>query len=258
MKSKILLLILFCFFKANLWCQNSEDNTWKTLRHQFHANYGLCDDVRFIQNTRQSIEALGLSYSFSFSKHLYSEIHWQKTSLPFTMYQILYPNNVEFKNIPSPSNPIELPYIPSLTTDRIVEEKEIRAASVVKLTSSEGYYRMNQYHLDFGYQKTYKKHRFRAALGLSYFRWVYRDINANVKLANKPLRSDIYLYHLVVKDIKAFGYNGKLSYDYALTRSLSVGFNMLYMFDDKLEERTTTMNLSIGFTPHIGLFSKKK
>jgi hypothetical protein len=258
MKSKILLLILFCFFKADLWCQNSEDTEWKILRHQFHANYGLCDDVRFIQNNRQKMEAIGLSYSFSLSKHFYAQVHWQKTSLPFTMRERYYINNVELYNIPSPSNPIELPYVPFLTTDRIVEDKEIRTASVVKLTSSEGYYRMNQYHLDFGYQKTFKKLRFRAALGLSSFRWVYRDINANIKLTNKPLRSDIYLYHLVEKNVKEFGYNGKLSFDYALTRSLSVGFNTLMMFDNNLEEKTTTINLSIGFTPYIGLFTKKK
>jgi hypothetical protein len=258
MKSKILLLMLLSFFRVDLWSQNSEDSTWKLLRHQFHAYYGLCDDVRFIQNTRHSMEAIGLSYSFSLSKHFYAQIHWQKTSLPFTMREIYYINDSEFQNIPSPSNPIDLPYVPLLTTDRIVEDREIRAANIVKLTSSEGYYRMNQYHLDFGYQKTYKKHRLRAALGLSYYQWVFRDINSNVKLTNKPLRSDLYLYHLVVKDVKALGYNGKLSYDYALTRSISVGLNTLIMFDDNLEEKTTTVNLSIGFTPHIGLFSKKK
>jgi hypothetical protein len=257
MKSKILLLILFSFFKADLWSQNSEDKTWKTLRHQFHAHYGSCDDVNFIQNSRRVIEAIGLSYSFSLSKHFYAQVHWQKTSLPLTMRESAINKNVPFYIIPSPSNPIELPYIPSLTTDRIVEDTEIRAANVVKLTSSEGFYRMNQYHLDFGGQITHKKHRFRVALGLSYLQWAYRDINNEVKNTAEPLVG-LFFSHLVEKNIKEFGYNGKFSYDYALSRTISVGLNTLSMSNYNLEEKTFTVNLSVGFTPHIGLFSKKK
>jgi hypothetical protein len=234
----IFLIILFLSYYP-IWCQTAQNQNWLIPKHQIQAYYGSCKNLTISEIPK--LPSIGLSYTLNVSKHFYAQFQWQLMSGDFIMSDKLstYTNNIQ-REVPSPSTPLELPYVSlSLKKDRNVQESEIRASNIIKLTSSDGYYNMNEFHINLGYMLNFNRHVFRMGLGLSYFQWNLRDIKYDIDLRSKE-----------------FGYNGMLIYDFFITHSLLIGLNYCILSDYDMLNRTSVVAFSVGFAPNFSRANK--
>jgi hypothetical protein len=88
-------------------------------------------------------------------------------------------------------------------------------------------------------------------LGLSYFQWNLMDIKYAIDDSTGNNSNSIYIPHLVKKEVKEFGYNGMLIYDFFITHSLSIGLNYCILSDYDMLNRTSVVAFSVGFAPNF-------